>query len=288
MDFQENKILNEYKKFNENKKIISRDFIKNFLMTYINILGYQKYVSNIYVYDRGTSFAVYTANNALSIRYMTIVDYAKNKYGIKEINTIYDAININNEIIKVLFHELTHIKQKIDMQNKDLNPLIKDVISSYKLSKDKQINVESNVHIYNKITLIKDGFKLEKLDVVNNEKNIYKKYHDFFPYEYNANLEGLLNLIEFEKKAGLINNDYQTKNIYLHLLASYITNPFGVKSPLETITELKGETLDTSKYDCLTDYERILYGLPINNRTYQKIMDLRKEKQINFKEYWGK
>ena len=78
MDFQENKILNEYKKFNENKKIISRDFIKNFLITYINILGYQKYVSNIYVYDRGTSFAVYTANIALSIRYMTIVDYAKN------------------------------------------------------------------------------------------------------------------------------------------------------------------------------------------------------------------
>ena len=36
----------------------------------------------------------------------------------------YIEININNEIIKVLFHELTHIKQKIDMQNKDLNPLM--------------------------------------------------------------------------------------------------------------------------------------------------------------------
>ena len=289
MDFQEDRILKEYVKFNQNKQIITKDYIKRFLLTYINILGYQSYVSNIVVHNNGTSFAVYTADHTLSIRYMTIIEYAKKRYGINEIKTIYDAININNEIIKVLFHELTHIKQKIDMNNKNINPLIKDVISAYKLFKDKQIKVDNNVHIYNKIKLLKDGgFKLEKLDVVNNEKNLYKKYHDFFPYEYNANLEGLLNLIEFEKKAGLINNDYQTKNLYLFLLTSYITNPFGVKSPQETIYELKGEKLDVSKYECLTNYERILYGLPINNQTYQKIMDLRKEKQINFKEYWGK
>ena len=287
MVFQEDKIIKDYIKFNNNKQIISKTFIKEFLLTYINILGYQSYVFDIRVYDRGTSFAVYTADRALSIRYITIIEYAKQKYGIKEIRTIYDAININNEIIKVLFHELTHIKQKISMQDKNLNPLIKDVISSYKVAKDKQIYVDNNVHIYNNIKLLKDGgFKIEKVNVDNKEKNLYKKYHDFFPYEYNANLEGLLNLIEFEKKANIIDNSYQTKNIYIMLLSSYIANPFGPKSPLETLNELKNLKTDLNAYKVLTEYERILYGLPIENETINKIFKIKDLKTIEFDKYF--
>ena len=285
MDFQENKLLDQYVYFNKNKQILSKEYIKQFLITYIILNGYEKYVSDIRIHNTGNSFAVYTADKALSIRYNTIIDFAKKRYGITNIRTMYDAININNEIIKILFHELTHIEQKIKM-NGNHHKLIKEVISEYNVNKDKRINVDNPVNIYNKINISNSGFKVEKLNIENNEKNLYKKYHDFFPYEYNANLEGLLKLIEFETKAGLIDNSYQTKNIYILLLSSYIVNPFGPKSPLETINELKNIKTDLNAYKELTEYERILYGLPIENKTINKILKINNYKTINFEQYF--
>lgn len=287
MDFRENKLFSKYKEFCNNGKIISHDFIKEFLLTYIDINNYHDYVREIRIYNTGNSFAVYTTDKALSIRYNTIIEYAKVKYGITNINNKYDAININNEIIKILCHELTHIEQKIKMKQ-DFHPLIKEVISEYNVNKDRKIKVDNPTNIYNKLTVSSNGFKVEQLDITNNEKNLYKKYHDFFPYEYNANLEGLLKLIEFEKKAGLIDNSYQTKNIYIFLLKSYIVNPFGPKSPLETINELKDIKTDLNAYKVLSEYERILYGLPVENETLEKILKIKNNTQIDLKTYFNK
>ena len=158
-------------------------------------------------------------------------------YGFKNIS----IPTINLFILDTLYHELVHIKQF-------------DVI--YKRS---SINEEIDKLLYELyIYLCKDE-----------SKEIYDNNHDMFLLEHNANLTAGILTDNFVTNAIFEEKGIKLPNIY-ELFYYYINKSYGKNLiPLNEYNLLTNENIKPIKG--LDTYNKIIYGMPINELEYEKV-----------------
>lgn len=277
----------KYKYFCLSGKFLDKKYIQEIIKTYIITNNLNSIVRNVKIDTYGNSLAVFM-NDTLIIRYNSILDYVKKCHNYNPKNASkYSYIDINNEILSIIFHELTHVEQKKCIIEKTKDKIIREYLKEGFLMPSRKITFEKGLLPMYELVTGNNSFHLKEIKNANKEPNsFYQKYHSFIPIEYNANLEGLLKTIDFTDDIGLINNKYQKSNIYKYLLTYYIVNPFGCKSPVETVNDLRSIETNRDDFKNISELDKVLYGLPIENETYQKIMEIPKQKSIKFREYF--
>lgn len=181
---------------------------------------------------------------------------------INETNAIDEFTKLNKEFIKklslemmmIVYHEITHAKQEIlgSKHDKYHNFITKDISLGNRLLDDNR---------YFRILLT---------------------MHNLMPNEYNANFEALILQLNFQKKLNEItkNEIYDLKLLKEGVLGYYSKHEDKIISPIELFyTKINypfsiNNYLDNEVYQSLSEYDKIRYGLPINEETYNKIKTL--------------
>lgn len=144
-------------------------------------------------------------------------------YGIPSMHM--QTLYINSELLGYLLHEIVHAKQKnIVNRNEKANELI--------------------------ISILKKSFRRAHF-----YKKIYEEFHDCFVIEHNANVESQLMVKDFLDKLNLEFNPYQ--------LNFFLNYGYNTISPVEREANLVKQQYKTINLDSLSDYEKIIYGFPI-------------------------
>lgn len=206
-----------------------------------------------------------------------IIDYTK----IECINLEYYYF----DLFVTFFHELEHAKQKKLLDKFKL--YYNKVISGYKLSDDE----------------VKEYTKIHTLyiseNTINNNYKIYNKKHDLFPTEHEANYMELYSTIKLmssfsenihDSNLEKILNFYNKNNILLlRLLRGYKNSAFGFKSPVEQLGFRKIDKAVKEfmyKSELLSNYEKLILGLPIDKILYLKMFnDALNNKNIKHDDY---
>ena len=167
------------------------------------------------------------------------VDEMRNWY----LNQYYFSPNLIRElsirVLHVLYHELTHAKQNFIAHEGD--KALKEIINNEKV-------------------------------LMQNNYLAYTDFHDNFIMEYNANVEGYLEVHRLLEKIG----DYRAKEVLL-LARRYFINQYKKKenyicSPYEWMSNVfRVDKVDTKN---LSLKDRILYGLPIEKAVYDEIKNM--------------
>lgn len=143
--------------------------------------------------------------------------------------------DLDIRVLHVLFHELTHAKQNFikNEQNNELSEIIKN----------ENILIENNIFAYH-------------------------DFHDKFVIEYNANMEGYIEIMKLL--------DYNSVNynrlkilVYYYFLNQYIIDKENIVSPYDWMRSIFGlDYVDTSN---LSLNKKILYGLPLEKDNYEDV-----------------
>jgi hypothetical protein len=168
---------------------------------------------------------------------------------------------INSELLFYFFHELTHSKQIniIEKREPGNDLIINALIDSY------------------------DRLQFQGL---------YNRFHDHYLIEHHANTEGQFMLNEFlqglEKGYGF---DVDPLSYYLTL--AYFKHNNKLLSPIEKenlmfyIRMRIDEFMQNKDYLMMNEYDKIRFGFPISDNTFEKINDVENVKVKNYKKYFN-
>jgi hypothetical protein len=194
------------------------------------------------------------SNKWIVIDYERMINDILNYYNIKNYINGEQLTKVNLTIIQMIYHELVHAIQY-------------DIIDGYR---------DANFDIAD---LLDNSFYN-----AHSNRELYYKYHDLFLTEFNANMESAFLTDEFYdkviKKVMKIDNPYLDESIKI-----YLSNGYYIDSPLDKYNKLTKQKLNPAKG--LNTYEKIIYGMPINNNEYEKVKKLAivKKENNNLKEY---
>ena len=152
----------------------------------------------------------------------------------------YIMRELSIRVLHVLYHELVHAKQNYIRHEGDKT--IKEILDNEKI-------------------------------LMQNNIAAYTDFHDNFVVEYNANVEGYLEVHRlFEQKL----NDYRAKEILIlarrYFINQYKENDDFILSPYEWMHRIfRLDQVDTKN---LSLKDRILYGLPIEKAVYEDIKNI--------------
>ena len=253
----EEKMITLLNKFDD-KYIIKEEDVLEIVSFYLRSNNLDNYLKNTIFDDNENFLASFdTKNNIIIINNERVwkfcyknSDNALEKY---HFNEEYYSYFLNFYYISVLFHEMTHAKQKMEYEN----------------------NLNSDLYNY----LYELCRMLEYSDL-----SFYNKNHDLLPLEIEANNNGYLKAYQLMtytklpgKEASLMHLEYLKS-----LLSNYRRlNNYKVLAPMDKL-HVKNPVIDIEKIYNLMDNERLSkmdrlnYGLDITPKEYDSI---EKEKQ---------
>lgn len=183
---------------------------------------------------------------------------------INENQGISDIITYYKAMFFTLFHEIRHIEQYklIDKYYNYYSKLPKDHV--YTLEEEKEI---TKIHVFIISNIIK-----------RKNKRMYKKKHNLFSIEHDANYYGYLDSSNFLRDFfSVISTKVDIlKNFYLlsFLIDGYKIKINGkLKSPYEQIDYQFRDNI--IKNNRLSNYERLILGLPIDKNLYAELDHMR-------------
>lgn len=233
-------------------KIIDKEFITKLILDYKNNNPeIDKKLKNFNFVGKEMGFSAYNPWT-----YTIFIYYAGL---INETNAIDDFNKLDKEFIKklslemmmIVYHELIHAKQEIlrSKHDKYHNFVTKDIYLGNRLLDDNR---------YFRILLT---------------------MHNLMPNEYNANFEALIEQLNFQKKLNEItkNEIYDLRLLKEGVLNYYYKDNDKIISPVESFYKRINynfnieDYLNNSVYQSLSEYDKIRYGFPISEETYNKI-----------------
>lgn len=244
------KILNK-------KELITKDELIDFMVDYIFENNLDNYVDGITMKTGYNSYGMFFRyKKSININYDKLIIYLMNYF--KNFNEKY-YYAINTSIITTAIHELKHVEQlKITRE----------------FLKDPKI-----------IKILKESY-------IKTNTPLYKTNHDDFIIEYNADIAAQFELIDILEKQNINRLIDTTEFLYYTLMNKFINRKEGVLSPLEYFLKLDNEfnysNVYSEQFSNISELDKILYGLPLEGKNYQKILELRKQKHINFLNYFDK
>lgn len=258
-------IINKIK----NKQILTKADLERFTSLYVNENRLQNEVRDIslsYVQD-DNEFAYYDNDEKkIFVAYNYILKEVKenndnNFYSYIIPNPLYEDVNL--QLLQVILHELKHAKQHNIIKN---------------CSKDEVI-----------INALIDSFKYSQC-------NLYNEYNSEFIIEYNAELEASMELNEL-----IVNNnlpDYNEnidkiiRNIGLYRYRSNqyrsLLHIFNYLVMSQSYSEffLKDIYYNNYDYNNISSLDKILYGLPLEDKEVKLIDNLKNKQKVKTFEYF--
>lgn len=220
----------------ENEKI-EKDYIMHLIKTYVERNNLDKYINKIFLNDILTIITSHLGmyvcvDKAIFFNLDNFVAVVQNFQDYHLLNTKKDkTIYLYQQCFTIIFHELEHAKQ-------------------YKLIDDNTI--------YKNILLKNDVFE-------GNYKEAYINFHDTFPTEHAAEVEGTYYASKLLKEWGICD----TKEYRDSLVNEYLVNNNKCISPYERLLS-KLKTHDDNIYD-FNLYDRLKYGLPVTVDELDKV-----------------
>lgn len=275
--------------YTKNNKIADKKFVQDAIEIISNNNDLDNYIDKIEISDSKEKFNNYNyLDQILTINIKETLSYCKNIFLRKKI------LFINLTVVLTIFHELDHVKLKIDC---DINPDSIETIFLkilHEIELPKTMSKEEYAYLtYEERVQLENNFKLAILDV-EKRRLCYELYHDMVPSERRANIISNIDLDNVMKK--LYNTSlkqdelekirrYELKQFIKKCLYGYKYN-YITNSPSIDYIE---KALDTEKLDRIKIYnkdietfyknarsnyslqERILYGLPLSINELREI-----------------
>lgn len=199
--------------------------------------------------------AGYLSDNTIVVDYNKMLTEALRIYNINPKKcTALDLTSINLLIINFLFHEIVHAKQY-------------DMINGFS---------KGNIEM---LKIFKDCFEKSF------DPNIYTfENHDFFITEYNANIEGALLTDSFYDDLVEMYTDRRNTALY-EFVPIFIEDAYDNLSPLENYNKITNQNI--KPLERLDSFDKLCYGMPLNENELQKAKTLQyaKDNNINIKNY---
>jgi len=248
------RIIEERMEFNDR---LGKDDILNILNEYVRVYNLESFVKNVYfVNEPNFNYSAFYNQDNLYLAFVMNKIYEN---AISNYNCVCDSVNVkfnnfyNFSLLTSLFHELKHIIQYKKMFLGDKDNYLK---------------------IYEIDEILRKG---------NSNRDLYIKYHDLFPCEREANIFAVSETLKYFSilKRGIVNKEelryYQLYYVNL-LLSSYDRNLFNIKSPFEKLVKF-GNNDKLAQVDMIDEvylslYNRLLLGLPISKKEYDRISNL--------------
>ncbi|MEG2010682.1 MAG: hypothetical protein RR067_01635 [Bacilli bacterium] len=248
-------IITTFNNYYKESKIIDEEFIFEFIFKYIEENYLEDYIKDVTFSTNTNAIAMYYSNNnRINLNLVKILKATKEMLYSGQSN---DVLSINTTVLATVIHEIVHAEQrKIIKEN----------------SKDQKI-----------VKILKESFKDRAFC-----SQLYKDHHDYFLIEYNANIEAKFKITEIINQMDNLNKKAQSMYLHDTLMQTYVFDELGVMSPLEKYKIIKKDFTELEDYSNISEYEQILYGLPIKSKTMQKIYDLKKQKKYDSENYFKK
>ena len=244
------------KKMSINERL-DKDDILSIIDEYVRANKLESFIKKVYFVNENDFD--YTAFYNQEKLYLVFVMNKIYENAITNYNYVSNSININFNsfynyyLLVSLFHELKHVMQ------------YKKMFLGFK---------DNFLTIYNEDEILKNIY---------DDKKLYFTYHDLFPREREANIFSISETLKYfcMLKRGLVSKE-ELKYYQLHyvntLLSGYDRNLFNIKSPFEKLVKLgnvnKLMQIDDINEVYLTLYNRVLLGLPISKKEYDRIFQL--------------
>ena len=244
--------------YTKDLRLLDMKMLEKLTDYYIEKLKLKKVISDIkFINNKGTHYDPYDCY--LMINLFQLYDFAtsrNNTYGeeSKEFETYFS----NLDLLYYLLHEIVHAKQM-------------NIINRNEASCDLIRNT------------LKEGYDRLKY------RELYKFYHDYFVIEHNANTLANIYAHEFSKDLDSFGFDYHALQQYLKMAYTkpkdVILSPVERESAIVQMPINKTKILNSDDYKYLTEYEKVIYGLPINDKTYEKIKQIGYKKTDNIEKH---
>ena len=251
----------------ENKRLISKDFIEYFIFHYVDILQLNEVVKAI-SFSRSPDTLVSYSPKHLSItisRNNTFNRMLISKEKRIEEITDMELLIMCIRFLEMLFHELAHAKQEMIIRSlEDTNPLIKQIL-------------------------------LEDAHIFRWQNHLYDRYYDDFITEYNAEIMSKVMISYFF-------NDYPplqqisklniNEEIY-KMIRNYYNKDGKINNPIIRFKQItsnnfsEDDIIRMEGFNSLTKFEKIKYGMPLDEITKNKLEEIPKVKIKNFGEYFN-
>lgn len=235
----------------ENKQLLTKQDMELLIEYFVNQYKLNKEVRDV---DFITNYGTYydTDYDKINLNYNQLKEYATYNFKCFEKDPELFYFFSNYELVYYLLHEIMHAKQ---------------------------INI-----IRNNQGLLKDIYE-DSYNYINEFYNIYRKKHDEFLLEYNANVEGLIEcykfMISLENCLG-----YDIYSIYNLINEGYYKKKKNIISLIENESIMINEPfhykklISNSDYKNMNNLDKILNGLPIDLENYNKIEQIKEMKTL--------
>lgn len=251
-----------------NRKLINKDFIEYFIFHYVDILGLNQVVKDI-CFSRSPDTLV-----SYSPRHLSIIISRNNTFNrmliskgkrVEELTDI-ELLIMCIRFLEMLFHELTHAKQEIIIRSlQETNPLIKQIL-------------------------------LEDAHIFRWQNHLYDRHYDDFITEYNAEIMSKVMTSYFFNDYPLlqeVSNININEEIYKMVKKYYLRNeknsyPIIRFKQITSKIFCEDDIINMEGFNNLTEFEKIKYGIPLDDITMDKLEEMPKVKIKNFGEYFNK
>lgn len=242
------------------KKILNENDLMEIIERLINYYNIKDYVNETKISDEIKLYGYYNSlNKELCINRNLIVSdsFRKNRINIMNMSK-KNYLQINLDILFNVFHEIEHINQ-IKYITEEKNDVIKEALI---LGFDEQL--------------------LAKLS--NSDK--YYKFHDMFMHEYNANVLAAMKINDFIMNEE--SNKYSKDVLFKQFCYGYYLRPDGLTCPLKEYLKTINKDKNIEICNDINEYNKVAYGLLVDELTYEKIKSLEKNKVNTYKEYFNR
>lgn len=250
----------EFMKYVNDKKLLDERIYEKFTEYFVKKMKLDKVVTKI-DFDNDIFSHYNQFEKKIVLNLDQIYDYAIGRSFINGKKDVKENVYfINSELLFYLLHELTHGKQIniIEKREQSNELIIKALEDSY------------------------DRLQFQKL---------YNRFHDYYLIEHHANTEGQFMLSEF--LYGLDDGyGFDVGPLYYYLTLAYEEYNKHVLSPLEKenmmfFIRLKiDEFMKKEEYLKMKEYDKIIFGFPVKEDTYEKINDVAYNKVKDYKAYF--
>jgi hypothetical protein len=242
------------------KKILTENDLYEIIDKLIEYYDIKNYIKNIKISNDVKLYGYYNSlSKELYINRNLIISdsFKKNRLDIMNMSRS-SYLKVNFDILFNLFHEIEHINQ-IKYINEGTNSAIKEALI---LGYDEQL--------------------LSKLS--NSDK--YYKFHDMYIHEYNANVLAAMKINDF-----IMNDEskkYSKDVLFKQFCYGYYIRPDGITCPLKEYLKTIDKDKNINLENNISEYDKVAYGLLIDELTYNKIKLLDKNEITTYKEYFNR
>jgi hypothetical protein len=248
----------KFLEYTKDLRLLDMKMLEKFTDYYVEKLKLKKVVSDIQFVNNGcTCYNQY--DGYLIINLYQLYDFAisgNNTYG--EESKEFEIYFSNLDLLSYLLHEIMHAKQmNIITRNEPSCDLVRKALC--------------------------EGYDRLKYS------DLYKFYHDYFLIEHHANTLANIYTHEFSRDLDSFGFDYHALKHYLKI--AYTKPKNVILSPIERESAIVQKPLDKTKilnsddYKYLTEFEKVIYGLPIGDKTYEKIKQIGYKKTDNIEKH---